>query len=251
MKALILAAGRGDRLGIKDESRNKCMLKLRGGYVIEYSLASIASMDIEETIIVVGHQAESIINAFGTSYDIGNSGFGGWGMPIRYVFQREQKGLVHAIDCAKDALGGEDFALFLGDEVLINPKHEAMLKKFEEEELFAICGVLVERDRKKICGTYAVLQDEDGKMYRLIEKPRNPPNDIKGTGNCIFRNQILSFIERTPIHPERGERELPDLIQCAIDGGQLVKSFIICDEYANINTDDDLQESLNMTAELR
>lgn len=234
MKALILAAGRGKRLEAETESQNKCMLKLRDRHVIEYSLESATSIRADEMVIVVGYKAEDIINTFGISYK---------GTPMRYVFQHDQRGLVHAIECAKTTLGNDDIALFLGDEILVNPKHKLMLEKFQDEDLFGMCGVLVEKDRKKISGTYTVLQDENDKIYRLIEKPKKPLNDIKGTGSCIFKNRILSYIERTPIHPERGERELPDLIQCAIDEGHLVKSFVICDGYANVNSDDDLREA--------
>jgi dTDP-glucose pyrophosphorylase len=45
----------------------------------------------------------------------------------------------------------------------------------------------------------------------------------------------------TPIHHQRQEKELPDLIQCAIDDGKLVKSFFVCDKYANINSTDDIE----------
>ena len=62
-----------------------------------------------------------------------------------------------------------------------------------------------------------------------------------GTGDCIFRNQIFQYIEYTPIHYERKEKELPDFIQCAIDDGNPVKSFIICDRYANTNTKEDIE----------
>jgi len=87
------------------------------------------------------------------------------------------------------------------------------------------------------------MQDEQRRIFRFIEKPRKPMNDWMGTGNCIFKNEIFSYIERTPINPNRGEKELPDLIQCAIDEGNIVKSFVICDQYFNINSEEDLREA--------
>jgi dTDP-glucose pyrophosphorylase len=66
---------------------------------------------------------------------------------------------------------------------------------------------------------------------------------MQGPGNCVFRNEILSYIKQTPINQQRGEKELPDLIQCAIDEGNIVKSFVICERYTNINSEDDLQEA--------
>jgi dTDP-glucose pyrophosphorylase len=64
--------------------------------------------------------------------------------------------------------------------------------------------------------------------------------NVMGTGNCIFKNEILGYINETPINQQRGEKELPDLIQCAIDEDNIVKSFVICDHYANVNMPSEL-----------
>ncbi len=61
--------------------------------------------DIDEIIIVVGYRAEEIINTYGTQYK---------NKKIKYVIQWERKGLVHAIECAKEAVGGDDFLLLPG-----------------------------------------------------------------------------------------------------------------------------------------
>jgi len=235
MKALILAGGRGKRLGHITDSANKCMLNLAGKPVLEYNIKRAADIQqIEEIVIVVGHRAEDIINKCGTCFK---------DKKIRYVIQWEQKGLVHAIECAKDTIGKDDFFLLLGDEVLVNSRHKEMHKKFIEEDLFGMCGVLFQKDKSKISRTYTVLTDDNGRIFRLIEKPRKALNNWQGTGHCVFKNEIFHYIERTPIHPERGEKELPDLIQCAVDDGQTVKIFDICDDYVNINSEDDLAEA--------
>ena len=97
-------------------------------------------------------------------------------------------------------------------------------------------------DRSQIKKTYTVLGDDaTRRIYRLIEKPRVPINNIMGTGNCIIKAEIYDYIERTPINVERGEKELPDLIQCAVDEGKIVKYFDIGDGYININLADDVE----------
>ena len=68
-------------------------------------------------------------------------------------------------------------------------------------------------------------------------------NNIMGTGNCIFNSEIFSYINQTPINQKRGEKELPDLIQCAIDEGNIVKSFKICDHYVNINAPEEIKKA--------
>ena len=148
--------------------------------------------------------------------------------------------MVHAIECAKNSLGSEDFFLLLGDEILINSKHKEMVKEFKNEKVFGFCGITLQNNRSEISRTYTVLMDAD-RILRLIEKPQNPMNNIQGTGHCIFRNKILEYIERTPVHPERKEKELPDLIQSAVDDGQIMKIFNICENYTNINSKEDLR----------
>ena len=231
MKALILAGGRGKRIDSLTATINKCMIPIGGRPVIDYSLECIKNTDVDEIIIVVGYRPGDIINYLGCSY--GNK-------KIKYVFQMEQQGLVHAIECAREAIAGDDFILLLGDEVLINSRHRAMIDEYRKGNAFAICGVLQVDNRDLIKRTYAVIQDNDQNIFRLIEKPRNPLNNIQGTGDCIFKNEIYEYIDYTPIHHERKEKELPDFIQCAVDDGMIVKSFIICDKYANINTDNDI-----------
>ena len=130
--------------------------------------------------------------------------------------------------------------LLLGDEILVNPRHPAMIEEFKRGQDFVLCGVLLVDNRTLIRRTYSVIQDGDRRVYRLIEKPENPSNNIMGTGDCVFKNEIFNYIDRTPIHPNRQEKELPDLIQCAIDDGKIVRSFTVCDRYANINSEEDL-----------
>lgn len=231
MKALVLAGGRGKRLDEISANKNKCMIEVNVKPVIEYSLDCAVSTDIDEIVVVVGYRAEEIINTYGTRYK---------DKRLRYVIQWEQKGLVNAIECAKEAIGSDDFLLLLGDEVLRSPRHQAMLDEFRNGDVFAMCGVLLVEDKNLIKRTYTLIHDDNNIIYRLVEKPRNPLNNFMGTGVCAFRNAIFDYIDITSIHHERKEKELPDMIQCAIDDGKVVKSYIICDKYTNINTKEDI-----------
>ena len=234
MKAIILAGGRGNRLNTRSKEKNKCMFLLDNKPVIEYSLDNVISTDIQEIIIIVGYRAEDIINHYGKEYK---------GRSIKYVIQREQKGLVHAIKCASFLIDDDNFMMLLGDEVMVRPRHRDMLEEFNRNKIFGICGVLKVKDKKKIKKTYTLVQDDNRVIYRLVEKPNQPLNNMMGTGDCIFNNRILDYIDITPIHHKRGEKELPDLIQCAIDEGKEIRSFDICAEYFNVNSELDLKEA--------
>lgn len=236
MKALILAGGRGKRLENCSSERNKCMIEFAGKPLIEWSLENCVSTEPEEIVVVVGYLAEQIVNHFGNSYR---------GFRIRYAIQREQRGLVHAIETAAPFLGSSDFMLLLADEILLDPNHRAMVERFQQGGLFALCGMTIAPDAEAVRKTYAIFEDSTGRILRLVEKPRHAINQYQGTGNCIFSNRILEYIEHTPINQARNEKELPDLIQCAIDDGHIVQSFLIGGRYINVNTIEDLSLAEN------
>src|SRR5580698_9673386 len=96
MKALILAGGRGKRLEAQSAERNKCMIEFAGTPLIEWSLENCARISPDEIIVVVGYLAEQIVNHYGNSYH---------GIRVRYAIQREQRGLVNAIETAIPFLG--------------------------------------------------------------------------------------------------------------------------------------------------
>jgi dTDP-glucose pyrophosphorylase len=232
MQALILAGGRGKRMGELAQTMNKCLIEINGRPLIASSLDCASRLDVSEIIIVVGYQAEDIKEYCKGEYN---------GKPIKYAFQSEQKGLVHAIESAREAIREDDFFLFLGDELMINPKHLEMLKKFQEEKLFAVCGMIKVDNPSLISRTYGI-REKGGLISELIEKPDIRDiqkglvsKDAMGTGNCIFQNAIFSYIDKAPINPKRGEKELPDLIKAAIKDGKKVKSSLICDMYFNVN----------------
>ncbi len=208
------------------------MLEFQEVPLIQYSLEKASEMNVQEIVIVVGHMAEKIINRYGNSYK---------STKIKYAIQREQKGLVDAIACAQEAVGKSDFILLLGDEFFTQSNHKSFIDKFIKNDTFAVCGVIQVDDKKLISKTYSILFEKDSdRIFRLIEKPKNPINNIMGTGNIIFKNRIFDYIEQTPINQKRGEKELPDLVQCAIDDGKKIIYHILAYEYVNVNTPKDI-----------
>ena len=78
MKALILAAGRGKRLGDHSNERNKCMLRMFGKPLIQYSLENSVRAGASEIVVVVAYRAETIINRYGIDFQ---------GVRVQYVIQ--------------------------------------------------------------------------------------------------------------------------------------------------------------------
>jgi NDP-sugar pyrophosphorylase family protein len=232
MKALILAGGRGSRLGDWTKDKNKSMMELFEKPLIEYNLEHAYEAGVSEIILVLCYKPEEIKKFVGEEYK---------GIKIRYVIEKEGKGLVNAIENSREAIGKSDFILMLADEILIDAKLKEMMKKFKQEELFAICGVTFEEDKLSIGKTYTAMINEKGRAFRLIEKPKAKINNIKGTGHCILKNEIFDYIDRTPINAIRGQKELVDLIQVSIDDGKKVYVYPVTKSYVNVNTEEDFE----------
>ena len=233
MKALILAGGKGSRLRDQPDAPPKPLLQVGSKRLMDFSLQNAANAGVTEIIVVVSYFTEAVINHYGSHYrDI----------PIIYKIQNDPRGVVHAIECSAGAIGSSDFILMLADEVFLNIGLTEMIARFHAEQLFAVLGVVEVEDRAQITKTYSILEDSaTGRIHRLVEKPRRPHNNIMGTGNCVFANAILSYIDLTPVNQTRGEKELPDLIQCAVDDGQAVKMHRVGERYINVNAMDDFR----------
>ena len=233
MKALILAGGKGSRLRDQPDAPPKPLLQVGSKRLMDFSLQNAANAGVSDIVVVVSYFTEEVINHYGSSYR---------GIPITYKIQNDPRGLVHAIECSAGAIGSSDFILMLADEVFLNISLTQMAERFRAEQLFAILGVVDVADRSQISKTYSILEDSGtGRIHRLVEKPRRPHNSTMGTGNCVFANAILSYIDVCPVNQTRGEKELPDLIQCAIDDGQAVKTHRIGERYINVNAMDDFR----------
>jgi len=240
MKAVILAGGRGSRLNEFTKDKNKSMIQLFEKPVIEYNLDHAVEAGVSEIIIVVCYKKEEIMKYFGEEYR---------GVAINYVKiskDKIKKGLVLGIEAAREKIGKSDFILMLADEIVVDAKLSEMIKKFRKEDLFAVCGIILETDSGSIGKTYTAMINEKGRAFRLIEKPKVKINNIKGTGHCILKNEILDYIDRTPINAFRNQKELVDLIQVAIDDGKSVAIYPIGKDYVNVNTFDDLNLAKDM-----
>lgn len=68
MKAIILAAGRNNR--IKPPIKvPKCLIKIGGKTLLEHSLSNISACSVKEAVIVVGYMAEKVIQKIGHEYE--------------------------------------------------------------------------------------------------------------------------------------------------------------------------------------
>lgn len=64
MKAIILAAGRGSRMGEKTKNLPKCLTTLKGKTLLERQLASVRAAGINDVAVITGYKNEEITSRF-------------------------------------------------------------------------------------------------------------------------------------------------------------------------------------------
>ena len=107
MKLLIIAGGKGTRLGLKNIP--KPMVRLNGSPVIEYQILLAKKYGLNEIFILTGHLGNIIEDYFGD----GNK----WKVKIKYIketFPLGTSGSVKQLESIID----EDFMVFYGDTVM-------------------------------------------------------------------------------------------------------------------------------------
>lgn len=113
MHAVILAAGRARRLGTIGERMPKCLIRVGGRSLLEYSLDNLVQHDASGITIVTGHCDGAIQQAVGTHWS---------GVPIRYCFNRyyaQTGSLVSLLLGAGSVMAGS--LLVLESDILYHP----------------------------------------------------------------------------------------------------------------------------------
>ena len=129
-------------------------------------------------------------------------------------------GLAHAVKISEDYLVGDSFVMFLGDNV-IEGGITSLVKQFTASDWNAqIVLKQVENPQQ-----FGVAELQDGRIVRLVEKPKHPPSDLAVVGIYMFDHHVFEAVNA--IEPSwRGELEITHAIQYLIDKGYQVYPYI-------------------------
>jgi len=107
MRAMILAAGRGERMRPLTDNTPKPLLKVGGKPLIVWHLESIANAGIKEVVINHAHLGKQIVNALGNGHQ--------WGVSIQYSAEEVALETAGGIANALPLLGDQPFLVVNGD----------------------------------------------------------------------------------------------------------------------------------------
>jgi NDP-sugar pyrophosphorylase family protein len=201
MQAVIMAAGKGVRMGDLTQWVPKPLLKINGRAILEYTLANLPR-EISEVIFVIGYHGHKIREHFGDEYR---------GRKIRYVWQLRLDGTAGAVFLTRNLLKGK-FIVLNGDDLY----HHDDLKRVIKHDL----AVMVKEVEDP--GRFGVAEvDENGHLIRIVERPEVPPTNLVNIGVYVMDKR---FFYQPLVKISEREYGLPQtLAQLAKDNNLKIK----------------------------
>ena len=230
MKGVILHGGAGTRLRPLTHTGPKQLIPIANKPMSVYAVETLRDAGITDIAIVLGSLAPEKVQDY---YGDGAS----FGVNMTYVHQGEPKGIAHAVKLTEYFVGDEPFVVFLADNILKGGIRE-MVSEFEGSRAaaeIALCHVTNPQ-------SFGIADLKNGKIVRLVEKPRDPPSDLALVGIYLFRRQVFDAIRR--LRPSwRNELEITDAIQVLLDDGLEVRHRLVKGWWKDTGRPEDILEA--------
>jgi len=214
MKGVILAGGLGTRLHPLTKVTNKHLLPVYDKLMIYYPLQALINAGIRDILIVPGgNHAGEFLKLLGNGRDFGLQ-------HVNYTYQEGEGGIAEALGLARYFCAGEKMAVILGDNI-IEKNIVAAVREFESQPRGGKILLKEVPDPER----FGVAVLEDGKVKRIVEKPKEKISNLAVAGIYFYDSQVFDFIDR--LKPsERGELEITDVNNMYLERGELTYGIL-------------------------
>ncbi len=229
MQVVILAAGKGTRMGALTKDTPKSMLKVAGKTLLEHKF-EILPKEIDNVIIVVGHLKEVIQSHFGSEYN---------GVPIIYIEQ-------------ENPVGGSMDALlkarpFLKDRFLVM-NADNIYSSQSVQDCMRHEWAVVGNEAEELGNAARIIADEHGKVLDIIEARHHAGGPGLANLNLFLLDTRL--FDQSPVLKGAGETEvgLPQTAVAASQSFHIPFHVVKTDFWIQTKTPDDLARAEHLVA---
>ncbi|HYT92902.1 MAG TPA: sugar phosphate nucleotidyltransferase [Gemmataceae bacterium] len=232
VRGVILAGGKGTRLGELTRVTNKHLLPVGPFPMVYYPLKKLVGAGIREILLVSGteHMGD-FVELLGSGRSHGCS--------LTYRVQDEAGGIAQALGLAAEFCAGARSAVILGDNIFCDPLGPVLA----EANVHPDCA-WVTLKRVPDPGRYGVAELRGKWIASIEEKPAEPKSDYAVAGIYLYPPDVFEVI-RTLRPSHRGELEITDVNRYYLEEGRLGYTFL-----NGYWTDAGTPDSLNLAAQL-
>ncbi|MFB3882469.1 MAG: sugar phosphate nucleotidyltransferase [Armatimonadota bacterium] len=181
--AMVLAAGRGERMIPLTDVLPKPLLPIANRPVMAYILEHLARHGFTDVIANVWYRAQDIVDCFGDGSR--------YGVRLSYAHEDKLWGSAGSVKRNEPFFQGERF-LVIGADDLTNMDLTELVRRHLKAKALASIG-LTEVEETSQFGI--VVTDKGGRIERFVEKPKGPaPSNTANTQIYLFEPRIHSFI---------------------------------------------------------
>ncbi|MCS7258769.1 MAG: sugar phosphate nucleotidyltransferase, partial [candidate division WOR-3 bacterium] len=199
MKGIVLAGGLGTRLLPLTKITNKHLLPVYDQPMIYFPIQKLVEAGITEIMIVTGgNSAGDFLRLLKNGKDFGLR-------RLHYTYQEGEGGIAEALGLTEEFAEGERVVVILGDNIF-EDNLTPYIKDYEKQPAGAKI-LLKEVPNPERFGVAEII---NGKITRIIEKPKIPPSNFAVTGIYMYDQEVYGVI-KTLKPSERGELEITDV----------------------------------------
>jgi bifunctional UDP-N-acetylglucosamine pyrophosphorylase/glucosamine-1-phosphate N-acetyltransferase len=227
-QAVILAAGRGMRLGSLTADRPKSLLPVAGRPILARVMERLWEAGIRRFVIVVGRHEAAVRAALGASF--------ARIAEIRLVVQAEPTGTADALALARSLLDGP-FVLAAVDNITPASHIRSLIARFEKDSNSLATLSLIPASPEEIRQSAGVTVAGEW-IAEVVEKPDNPPGQHAAIMIYAFSPRVFDWLPLAEAS-SRGERELVNALAAALRAGERV-GYALADGRLHLTSPGDL-----------
>jgi len=182
MKAIILAAGKGERLGNITKSIPKPMIEINGKPILQHNIELCKKYGINDIYINLHHLSSKIIDYIGDN--------------INYSYENELLGTSGGVrKIMEDNNFNDNFFVIYGDNYHSNIDFKSLIDKSKKYNSIA---TILFHYRKDVENSGVAEFDNNSKILSFIEKPKSGETSSHwvNAGVYFLNNQILDYIPK-------------------------------------------------------
>lgn len=219
--AVVMAGGRGTRLGDLTRDVPKPLMSVAGRPIIDWIILGLVGDGIRQIKVSVNHLADQIIDHVGDGSRLGAE--------VQYLRELPDRPLGTGGSLALIAERPTEPMLVMNGDLMVDFDARQLLRFHEDSESRITVGV---RHYSHTVPFGVVEHDADHRIQQVVEKPELTV--LINAGVYCIDPDLIDLVPRDTMS------HMPDLVQRCLEGGQRVSAWELSSDWIDVGTPADL-----------